>query len=168
MNPEEGELRPQLLDRLALHTEIHTIKEPVLRVEVMKLNLEFEDDALNFRERFSEKQRVLVKKILMAKELLPKVRIPDYLFEVVARMCIALNVDGHRPEIIIAKSGLTLAAFRGLNEVEPENILDGALLTLSHRTRSLGMEPPASEKLIEEEFNKALKSTHSPSIESLR
>jgi Mg-chelatase subunit ChlI len=161
MNPEEGELRPQLLDRLALHTEIYTIRDPMLRVEVMKLNLEFEEDAVSFRERFSDKQRELVKRILRAKELLPKVRIPDRLFEIVARMCIALNVDGHRPEIIIVKSALTLAAFRGMNEVELDDILDGALLTLGHRTRSLGMEPPASIELIEEEFKKALTFTHS-------
>jgi Mg-chelatase subunit ChlI len=161
MNPEEGELRPQLLDRLALHTEIHTIKDPMLRVDVMKLNLEFEEDAVSFREEFSEKQRELVKRILRAKVILPKVRIPDHLFEVVARMCIALNVDGHRPEIIIVKTALTLAAFRGTNEIESNDILDGALLTLGHRTRNLGMEPPASEKQIEEEFQNALKSTHS-------
>ena len=156
MNPEEGELRPQLLDRMALHTEISTITDPKQRVEVMKLNLEFEDDPAAFREEFHEGQRELMEKIARAKEKLPVVKVPVHLFEVVARTCIALNVDGHRPDIITVKSARTLAAFNGRDEVEPQDILDCAFLAMSHRTRNLGMDPPASEEQIEEEFHKAL------------
>jgi len=156
MNPEEGELRPQLLDRMALHTEISTISDPSLRVDVMKLNIDFEDDPASFRDRFQKSQEELLGKIMGAKETLPKVAVPEELFEVVARMCIALDVDGHRPDIIIIKSGRTLAALDGRDAVEPKDVLECALLALSHRTRSLGMDPPASEKQIEEEFNRAL------------
>jgi len=156
MNPEEGELRPQLLDRMALHTEISTITDPKQRVEVMKLNLEFEDDPAAFREGFREGQGELMERITRAKETLPKVGVPDHLFEVVARTCIALNVDGHRPDIITVKAARTLAAFNGREEVEPQDILDCAFLAMSHRTRNLGMDPPASEEQIEEEFRKAL------------
>ena len=97
-----------------------------------------------------------MRRILKAKEILPKVRVPDHLFEVVARMCISLQVDGHRPDIIIAKSARTLAAYNGRDEVTPQNMLDCAFLTLSHRTRNLGVEPPASDQQIEEGFKKAL------------
>ncbi|MFQ6053559.1 MAG: hypothetical protein ACE5OO_04930, partial [Candidatus Bathyarchaeia archaeon] len=158
MNPEEGELRPQLLDRMALHTEISTIRDPGLRVEVMKLNIEFEDDPVGFRERFRRRQEALVERILRAKELMPKVAIPDHLYEVVARMCINLNVDGHRPDIIIIKAASTLAALHGRVEVEAQDILDCAFLALSHRTRNLGMDPPASEAQIREMFEEALHS----------
>lgn len=156
MNPEEGELRPQLLDRMATHTEISTIQDPNLRIDVMKRNIEFEDDPIAFREKFKQAQEDLMKKILRAKEILPKVSVPDHLFDVVARMCIALHVDGHRPDIMIIKSAKALAAFNGRNEVDSQDFLDCAFLAISHRTRNLGMDPPASEKQIEEEFRKAL------------
>ena len=156
MNPEEGELRPQLLDRMALHTEISTIRDPALRIEVMKLNLEFEDNPIGFRERFQSRQKELMEKIPWSKDILLKVNVPDQLLEVVARMCIALHVDGHRPDITIIKAARTLAAFNGRNEVKPQDVLECAFLALSHRTRNLGMDPPASENQIEGEFNKAL------------
>jgi magnesium chelatase subunit D len=156
MNPEEGELRPQLLDRMALHTEISTIQDPDLRIDIMKLNIEFEDDPIGFREKFRKGQEDLMEKIVGAKEILPKVDVPDHHFEVVARMCITLNVDGHRPDIIIIKSARTLASLKGRVEVEPQDVLDCAFLALSHRTRNLGMAPPASERQIEGEFKKAL------------
>lgn len=157
MNPEEGELRPQLLDRLALHTEIFTIKDPNKRIDVMKLNLEFENDPIGFRERFSGEQEKVKAKISRAKEILNDVVVPDYLYEAVARMCIALNVDGHRPDIVIIKSARTLAAFHDRLEVEPSDILDCSYLAISHRTRNYGMDPPASDDQVREEFEKALK-----------
>jgi Mg-chelatase subunit ChlI len=161
MNPEEGELRPQLLDRLALHTEIFTLKDPKRRVDVMKLNLEFENDPLEFRKRFSGEQDKLRDRISKAKVILNDAVIPDVLYEAVARMCIALNVDGHRPDIVIMKSARTMAAFRGRLEVEPSDVLDSSHLAISHRTRNYGMDPPASDAQVEEEFEKALKTAKS-------
>ena len=157
MNPEEGELRPQLLDRLALHTEIFTIKDPNQRIDVMKLNLEYENDPIGFRERFSGEQEKVKAKISRAKEILNDVVVPDYLYEAVARMCIALNVDGHRPDIVIIKSARTLAAFHDRLEVEPSDILDCSYLAISHRTRNYGMDPPAPDDQVREEFERALK-----------
>ena len=156
MNPEEGELRPQLLDRLALHTEISTIKDPALRVEVVKVNMRYEDDPEALKDDYRDRQEELVKRILKAKALLPEVSIPDKLYEVVAYMCINLNIDGHRPDIIMIKSARTLAAFMDRSTVEPQDILDCAFLTLSHRTRNLGREPPASERIIREAYNRAM------------
>jgi Mg-chelatase subunit ChlI len=156
MNPEEGELRPQLLDRMALHTEVFTVLDPSLRVEVVKANIEFEDDPQGFVLRFMPAQEELMGKIAKAKELLQKTKIPDRLFETVAGMCISLQMDGHRPDIVIMKSARTLAAFNGREEVQPKDILDCSFLTLSHRTRNMGVEPPASDRQIEEEFKKSL------------
>ena len=157
MNPEEGELRPQLLDRMALHTEVSTIRDPKLRMEVMRLNIEFEEDPIGFRERYAERQRELMGRIERAKRLLPSVKVPEDLYEVVARMAIDLNVDGHRPDIIIVKAAKALAALRGREVMEPEDILECAYLALSHRTRNMGVDPPASEAQIREAFTRALK-----------
>lgn len=156
MNPEEGELRPQLLDRMSLHAEISTILDPSLRIEVMKANMGFEEDPVSFRMKYRDQQEMLIARILKAKEILSRVRIPDILFEAVARMCISLQVDGHRPDIVIMKSARTLAAFNGREEVTPQGVLECAYLALSHRTRNLGVEPPATDRQIQEEFRKAL------------
>ena len=156
MNPEEGELRPQLLDRMSLHTEISTILDPTLRVEVMKTNMGFEEDPVSFRQRYRDQQEGLIARIAKAKELLPKVQVPQRLFEAVARMCINLQMDGHRPDIVIIKSARTLAAFNGREEATPQDVLDCAYLALSHRTRNLGVEPPAADRQIEAEFKKGL------------
>jgi len=97
-----------------------------------------------------------MEKMQRAKTILPKVNVSDQLFEVVARMCISLHVDGHRPDIMIVKAARALASFNGRSEVEPQDLLDSAVLAVSHRTRNLGMDPPASENQIEDEFKKAL------------
>ena len=155
MNPEEGELRPQLLDRMSLHTQITTIVDPSLRVQVMKLNLEFENDPRSFRDRFSDEQTRLVEMILQARLDLKDVVVSSLLYDIVARMCISLKIDGHRADIVILKSAKTLASFKGKREVELDDILECAWFALSHRTRNLGVDPPASEKQMNEAFKGA-------------
>jgi len=156
MNPEEGELRPQLLDRMSLHTEISTILDPILRVEVMKTNMGFEEDPVSFRHKYNDQQEALFARIVKAKEILTKVEVPQRLFEAVARMCINLQMDGHRPDIVIMKSARTLSAFNGREEATAEDVLNCAYLALSHRTRNLGTDPPATDRQIEAEFKKGL------------
>jgi Mg-chelatase subunit ChlI len=158
MNPEEGELRPQLLDRMALHTEVETIREKDLRVEIMKANISFEDDPIAFRQQYQTKQAEILQRIGRAKQILPKTTMSDHLLEAIARMCIALEIDGHRPDIVIVKTAKTLAAYNGIEEVHPSNVLSASLLTLSHRTRNLGIEPPATSEEIGNEFHKGLNS----------
>jgi Mg-chelatase subunit ChlI len=153
MNPEEGELRPQLLDRLALHAEIASIYERKHRVAIMKRNIEFEEDPIGFRHRFDAKQREAMERTAKAKALLRRVQVSDALLEAVADLCIALQVDGHRPDIIIVKSAKTLAAFEGREEVAPDDVYRCALLALSHRTRSLGAEAPATVAQITATFD---------------
>jgi Mg-chelatase subunit ChlI len=154
MNPEEGELRPQLLDRMALHTEVSTIHEKDLRVEIMKTNIKFEEDPVTFRQQYQTKQVGMLNRISKAKQVLPNTTVSDRLFEAIARMCITLEIDGHRPDIVIVKTAKTLAAYHGAEEVSPENVLNASLLALSHRTRNLGIEPPATPEEIENEFQK--------------
>lgn len=156
MNPEEGELRPQLLDRLPLSVTIRGIQDEQLRVEVIKRNLEFAEDPLGFRRKYEKKQRELRERILKAIELLPNVRVPNPILKAVAKLCLALQVDGHRPDIIIVQTARTLAAFQGRTIVEPEDINVAAKLALGHRTRRGGFEEPASLEEIDKVLEKVL------------
>jgi len=156
MNPEEGELRPQLLDRLALHVQVENIYDKDLRIEIMRRNLEYEENPEAFRKKFEPQQEELRMRIINARNLLPKVKVPDKLLEVVSRLCIKLRVDGHRPDITIIKTAKTLAAFEGVLEVNLNHIKTCARLTLSHRTRRGGLEEPATPQQIEDALNEAL------------
>ena len=157
MNPEEGELRPQLLDRMALHVEVSSIYEKDQRVDIMRRNIEFEEDPLGFRNEFDNRQHEVLDRILKAKNILSKVETPYNLLDTIARMCIDLMVDGHRPDIIILKSSKTLAAFNERTEVIPDDVLTCSYLTLSHRTRNLGVDEPANTDQIRGSFERALR-----------
>ncbi|KPV62260.1 MAG: hypothetical protein AOA65_1957 [Candidatus Bathyarchaeota archaeon BA1] len=160
MNPEEGELRPQILDRLALHIAVTGIFEKEARVEIIKKNLEFDEDPLGFRKLYEKQQRELRERIVMAQEALNRVVIPEAILDAVARACISLTVDGHRPDIIILRAAKTLAAFEGREEVTPEDILKVAEMALSHRTRRGGFDEPASPGEIRRVFNEAIEASY--------
>ena len=146
MNPEEGELRPQLLDRFPLHVAVgssHTIEE---RMELVRRNLEFEDDPDEFRKIWEKEQNSLRERIVDAKELLSQVVLPESSLRAIAMACDALEVDGVRPDIIISKAAITNAALEGRTEVTLDDMKMASQLALSHRTRRGGLlEPPAPE-----------------------
>ncbi|MBD3406436.1 MAG: AAA domain-containing protein [Candidatus Lokiarchaeota archaeon] len=148
MNPEEGELRPQLLDRFPLHVSVssnHSIED---RMELVRRNLEFESDPNAFREEYRPYQNELRERILKAQELLPDVMLSDGKLRAIAMACDALEVDGVRPDIIISKTAITNAALDGRTEVNLDDMQLAAQLTLSHRTRRGGLlEPPSSEDI---------------------
>ena len=148
MNPEEGELRPQLLDRFALHVAAgthHTIDD---RMELVRRNLEFEDDSDNFRIKWDEEQQSLRDRISRAKEILDDVILPEENLRAIAMACDALEVDGVRPDIVISKTAITHAALEGRKEVDLEDMKLASQLTLSHRTRRGGLlEPPSSDDI---------------------
>lgn len=144
MNPEEGELRPQLLDRFPLSVTVTSVKDEKLRMEIVRRNLEFEEDPEGFRERYKSKQEELRRRIIEARKLLPKVRVPDSLVRLTVRLCISLEVDGHRPDITILKTAKTLAAFEGRSVVEAQDVKRVVPLVLSHRTRRGGFREPAT------------------------
>lgn len=156
MNPEEGELRPQLLDRFSLHISIQEVLDKNQRISIVKNNLQFGDNPLNFIETFRNEQATLRDKIIQAQETLLKVTIPDSLLEVVVRSCIALNIDGHRPDIVAVRTAKTLAAFKGLMEVTAEDILHVAQMAIGFRTRRGGFEEPATAEEVEEAFTMAM------------
>jgi len=157
MNPEEGELRPQLLDRLPISATLSTIHDVDKRVEIVKRNLEFRRDPSAFTEKYSSEQKKLSDKILKAKELLEKVRIPDSIIYLASSICVDLEVDGQRPDIIMAEAARTIAALDGRIEIMPQDVLDAAKLALNHRTRKGGFEGPPAEKQVEEAYERALR-----------
>ncbi len=157
MNPEEGELRPQLLDRFPIHVAIEGIFDESLRVEIMTRNLDFAEDAEKFRERFEKDQQALRENIVRAKQAVKKVVFPHRLLKAIAKACITLGADGHRPDISIMRSAKTLVAFEGRNEVSSDDILRVAVMGLGHRTRRGGLEEPASREKISEAFTEAIK-----------
>ena len=156
MNPEEGELRPQLLDRFAMCVKVNTIRDPRLRAEIVKRNLEFERDPQGFIEKWREKQEELRKSIERAKSLLPSVKIPENVLSSVTKACAQLEVDGYRPDITAVKVAKALAALDGRRVVNHEDALEGLLLALAHRTRSGGLKPPPSKEEITKVYHESI------------
>lgn len=149
MNPEEGELRPQLLDRFGLQASVESINDVDTRVEIVKLVESFETDPQAFRERFDGKQKELCAKIERAQRIVSAVTISDDLLRLTADTCIKLGVRTHRAEIVIIRAAKTIAAFDGRTEVTSEDIKAAMELALPHRMRRTPFEPPSldTEKL---------------------
>jgi Mg-chelatase subunit ChlI/Mg-chelatase subunit ChlD len=152
MNPEEGELRPQLLDRFSLSVTVEPITSVKDRMEIVKRNMEFEADPEKFYEKYRPLQEELRNRIIQARKVLEKVVIPDALLEAICKACLDLKVDGLRPDIVIAKAAATLAAFENRGEVTLDDVLVAAELALSHRTREGGFLEPATPQEIRETF----------------
>ncbi|MEX2680507.1 MAG: magnesium chelatase subunit D family protein [Candidatus Sigynarchaeota archaeon] len=140
MNPEEGNLRPQLLDRFGLGVEAEIITNIPDRVEIVRRSEEYHADPSTFYEKYDAKQNALRKQIVDARALLPEVRIPDELLEKIASVCVAFEVDGHRADITINAAAKTLAAFNGRREVSIEDVKHATRLALMHRLRRLPFE----------------------------
>ncbi|PKM48062.1 MAG: magnesium chelatase ATPase subunit I [Firmicutes bacterium HGW-Firmicutes-8] len=135
MNPEEGELRPQLLDRFGFCVNITGIIDPALRVEVVKRRAAFEEDPESFADRWEAEQDKLRRQIIEAKALLPKVQISDEMLFLIAGIAIEMGVDGHRADLIMMKAAKTMAAFNGREEVSEEDVRQSVDLALLHRMR---------------------------------
>lgn len=133
MNPAEGELRPQLSDRIGIHINVGTISDIKKRVLIMKRRDEFEQDPEGFIERFRDSQRELLERIMGARKLLPAVTIDDYLLELIARVCVDAGVDGHRSDIAIVRTARALAAFSGRRRVHEEDVEEAIILVLGER-----------------------------------
>lgn len=146
MNPEEGELRPQILDRFALSVNVESVKDLELRMEIVRRNEFFEEDPSGFCEKFEKMQEELKERIRLARERLPKVTISEKMFECVARICSELEIDGCRSDIAAIKAAKALAAFKGKTVVEPDDILEVSEFALSHRKRRGGQEASADTR----------------------
>lgn len=143
MNPEEGDIRPQLLDRFGLSVTVAGEHQPEQRVEVIKRRLAYEQDAEAFASTYQKEQDKLANAIMQARRLLPKVTIDDELLRLVANLSIKLDVDGHRADITVIKTALTLAAFDGRDQVNVDDIKKAVRLALPHRMRRRPFEDGA-------------------------
>lgn len=135
MNPEEGELRPQLLDRFGLCVEVHGEQEPEGRVELMLRRESFDAAPEEFSEEYGRDERRIGESIASAKTLLPSVRMPSHLRGFISELCHTSNVAGHRADLVIEQAARANAALRGAREVSVEDITEVAPLALVHRRR---------------------------------
>jgi Mg-chelatase subunit ChlI len=136
MNPEEGDLRPQLLDRFALSVEIRGILEPRQRVQIMERNLAFESDPEAFREEWLLKEQELSQQIESARDLVNRVRYSSRDLLVIADLTTKMQVDGHRADLVILKASRAHAAFEGRESITPRDIALAAELALPHRVKA--------------------------------
>ena len=153
-NPEEGELRPQLLDRFGMHAEIRTVKEPALRVQIVEQRAEFDQDPPNFTEKYNQEQEALQQKLLKAKELLPSVEIDYDLRVKISEVCSELDVDGLRGDIVTNRAAKAIAAFEGRTQVTVDDIRRVIRLCLRHRLRKDPLESIDSGYKVEKAFNR--------------
>jgi Mg-chelatase subunit ChlI len=136
MNPEEGDLRPQLLDRFALSVEIRGILETRQRVAIMERNIAFEADPENFRVTWLPKEHELSEQIKKAQTIVSKVKYSSRDLLIIADLTASLHVDGHRADLVILKAARAQAAFEGRNSITPHDIALAAELALPHRVKS--------------------------------
>ena len=153
-NPEEGELRPQLLDRFGMHAEIHTVKEPNLRVQIVEQRSEFDGDPQQFCETYQTQQDDLQNSLVQAQNLLPSVNIDYDLRVKISEVCSELDVDGLRGDIVTNRASKALAAFEGRTEVTVDDIRRTMVLCLRHRLRKDPLETIDSGYKVEKVFNR--------------
>ncbi|MFF4395496.1 putative cobaltochelatase [Streptomyces sp. NPDC001480] len=146
MNPEEGELRPQLLDRFGLTVEVAASREPEQRVEVVRRRLAYDDDPAGFAARWADEEAAVRARIVAARELLPSVRLGDGALRQIAATCAAFEVDGMRADIVMARTATALAAWAGRTDVLAEDVRQAALLALPHRRRRNPFDAPGLDE----------------------
>ncbi|MFG2338445.1 putative cobaltochelatase [Streptomyces yangpuensis] len=146
MNPEEGELRPQLLDRFGLTVEVAASREPAQRVEVVRRRLAFEDDPTGFAARWSGDESEVRSRVVAARALLPQVRLGDTALLQIAATCAGFEVDGMRADIVMARTATALAAWAGRTTVLKEDVRRAALLALPHRRRRNPFDAPGLDE----------------------
>nr|YP_010338753.1 Mg-protoporyphyrin IX chelatase [Glaucosphaera vacuolata]UNJ18703.1 Mg-protoporyphyrin IX chelatase [Glaucosphaera vacuolata] len=153
-NPEEGELRPQLLDRFGLHAEIKTVKNPELRVKIVEQRSQFDQNPYKCIDEYKEQQEILKQKIINAQKILPKVTIEYDLRIKISQVCSELNVDGLRGDIVTNRAARAYAAFESRYEVSIEDIRKVITLCLRHRLRKDPLESIDSGLKVEKVFSK--------------
>jgi magnesium chelatase subunit D len=135
MNVEEGELRPQLLDRFGLGVEVRAPRDPGVRAEIVRRRLAFERDPAAFAAEYDERERELAERIAAARSRLDSVHLPERELLRIAGACAALGVDGVRGDIVSAQAARAIAALEGSDEVSDEHVRRAAALALAHRRR---------------------------------
>ena len=143
MNPEEGAIRPQLLDRFALSVTVAGEREAGTRVEVIRRRIAYERDPDAFAETYADTQQELREKIIAARARVAHVEVPDEILGYAARISLTLGVDGHRADITLIKAGIAHAALAGRSAVMAEDLRRVSRLVLAHRMRRRPFEEGA-------------------------
>ena len=146
MNPEEGELRPQLLDRFGLTVEIAAPRDPELRAEVVRRRMAFDRDPESFVAAYAADEQNLRARIARAQTLLPSIRLGDKQLATIARVCGAFEVDGMRADIVTARAAAAHAAWHGRSEITKLDIRAAARLALPHRRRRNPFDAPGLDE----------------------
>ncbi|NVM29070.1 MAG: ATP-binding protein [Candidatus Helarchaeota archaeon] len=142
MNPEEGELRPQILDRLGLTVDVVTVKDFNQRFEILKRVELFDIDPDMFENKFKESEKTLQARVMKAQTIVNQVKVPKKLLEVIVKLCMDLQVETHRGEITILRCAKAIAALAGRTTVNREDVERAALLALMHRVGKPGITKP--------------------------
>jgi len=152
-NPEEGELRPQLLDRFGMHAEIRTVKDPELRVKVVEERTSFDQNPEVWIENYADDQENLRNKIVAAQKLLPKVKIDYDLRVKISQICSQLDVDGLRGDIVTNRAAKAFAAYNERDVVTKDDIQTIITLCLRHRLRKDPLETIDSGSKVSKVFD---------------
>ena len=146
MNPEEGELRPQLLDRFGLTVDVHASRDVDVRVEVIRSRMAYEADPDAFAARYTEADAELARRIAAARVLVDDVVLPDNELRRIAALCAAFDVDGMRADLVVARTAVAHAAWRGATTVEEQDVRVAAELALPHRRRRDPFDDPGIDR----------------------
>jgi Mg-chelatase subunit ChlI len=168
MNEEEGELRPQIADRIGLQVEVQAIAEPDARAEIVRRREAFTADPDSMLGAFASSQADLAEELAAAERLLPEVRVPDHLYPAVGRVTVKAGVTSHRADVTIVECAKAGAALAGRDEVVPEDLVDAASLALGHRLPVDPFAPPPSmePQLVRRLLDEALEVERSKKVEA--
>jgi magnesium chelatase subunit I len=158
-NPEEGELRPQLLDRFGMHAEIRTIRDPQLRVKIVEERISFDQSPATWFEKYEVEQKAIQNRIVTAQALLPKVSLKKEYQLKISEICSQLGIEGLRGDIVSTRAAKALTAFENRSEVTLDDIKRTISLCLRHRLRKDPMESINSGEKIDSIFETIFAST---------
>jgi magnesium chelatase subunit I len=158
-NPEEGELRPQLLDRFGMHAEIRTIRDPNLRVKIVEERISFDQSPQTWFEKYENEQINIQNRIVTAQKLLNQVKISKEFQLKISQICSELEIEGLRGDIVSTRAAKALTSFENRTEVTLDDIKRTITLCLRHRCRRDPMESINSGEKIDNVFEKIFSNT---------
>jgi magnesium chelatase subunit D len=168
MNEEEGELRPQIADRIGLQVEVEAVVEPEARAEIVRRREAFTTDPDRLLAGFAASQAELSEELTVAERLLPTVRVPDHLYPAIGRLTVKAGVTSHRADVTIVECAKARAALAGRDEVSADDVVDAASLALGHRLPVDPFAPPPSLEphLVRRLLDEALELERSKKVEA--
>jgi Mg-chelatase subunit ChlI len=157
MNPEEGELRPQLLDRFGLCVEVETVKDVSIRKEIIKRRIDFENNPSVFIKKWVKEDKKITRLILKARKILKKIKEEEWHFDLISKMCIIADVAGHRADTILLKTGKAYASLKGRDFLQPSDFKDVSYFVFSHRLKKDPLDEERSLLELKEHLDKIVK-----------